>query len=136
MAVITIKTEQVGCRKPGCKRRLLIPHRHHRKCESVFRGAFSHTKSKSKKYKAFVKRYYQFHPDDVVILCPWHHCEIHKKYDKVIKKHIHKRMKRLRDFSWGEAQDLMFELEELCKEWEKEKTPGLNPVFCNFKGEI
>lgn len=135
VALITIKTTEVGCRKFNCQRRGLRPHRHHRGMASLFRGAFVHSpkKRKSKEYRALVKRYDEYHPDDIVLLCPWHHCEIHKIYDELISAFAFKVKKRMRNLSWGQAADLMMQFEEMCKEWEKEDTPGLNPVLCNFE---
>ena len=131
MVKLKIKTDAIGCRKPGCKYRLLIPHRHHRKCESLFVHAFVSVdrKRKTKRYREFVKRYKAFREQDVILLCPWHHCEIHLAYEPIIFSHLNKPPEV---FTWKQAWALMNELEEHCRDWEEEETDGVHPDMCGF----
>ena len=130
--IVRVETKSVGCRKPGCSRRMVITHRHHRRCETLFVRGFGHIPQKrvTKRYKKFVKRYESFDPRDVVVLCPWHHCEIHLGYDAVILQDKAIRCKVLRDYTWPQADALMRKLRQLCYEWEELKTPGMDPVEC------
>lgn len=132
MPIVKVKTEKVGCRKPGCTRRMSITHRHHRRCETLFVRGYGHIPHKkvSKKYKKFKARYESFDPRDIVVLCAWHHCEVHLGYDAVILQDKAIRCKVLRDYTWPQADALMRKLRQLCYEWEELKTPGMDPVEC------
>jgi hypothetical protein len=84
----------------------------------------------TKKYKEFCKRYELFNPQDVLVLCAYHHCEIHLMYDPIIAERRIKLNRVLGDFTWEQAHDLMRTLRRLCYNWEKEETPGRNPKDC------
>lgn len=128
MVRLTIKTDGIGCRKPGCKHRLDIPHRHHRRYESLFITFFGrHRRNKSEKYEALRKRYEEFRPEDTVVLCGWHHAEIHKIYNQIVREDCAQRLKPLDRYSWKQAHSLMNKLHDACTEWEIERTPGVNP---------
>lgn len=132
MPVVNLETKEVGCRKPGCKRRMEPTARHHRKCESMFIRGFAHIPSKcdSRRYKRFKTRYESFNPRDVVVLCAWHHCEIHLIYDRIIDAYRRREFRILTDFTWEQADGLMAHLKDVCREWEQRDTPGRNPVDC------
>lgn len=87
---------------------------------------------KTKKYKQFCDRYYSFRREDTVVLCPWHHCEIHEIYSRIIAKDTSTRKKPLSRYSWKQAFALMDRLKDTCLEWEEETTPGRNPELCGF----
>lgn len=89
-------------------------------------------KRRTKKYKEFCERYEAFDPRDVVVLCAYHHCEIHLLYDPVIGKRRIRLMKILGDFTWHEANKLMRTLRRLCYDWEQEETPGVDPIECTL----
>lgn len=128
--VIKVDASEVGCRKPGCKRKLAIPQRHHRAYHTLFIRAFR-DRANTKKYKRLVKRYNAFVEADVVRLCAWHHCEIHNEYGEVIRRFVRQaRRLHLMLLSWKEAEQLMLELTQYCLEWEKRETPGCNPKLC------
>lgn len=129
MVRLTIKTDAIGCQKPGCKRRLDIPHRHHRRCETLFIHAFSrHKRNKSEKYKELQERYSLFRDEDTIQICSWHHAEIHLIYDKIIRADASQRLRSLDRYSWKQAHSLMNKLRQACVEWEEEKTPGADPT--------
>lgn len=127
MVKLRVKVDEVGCRKPGCKRRLTIPQRHHRRHQLAFVLAFQRVGMSGKRFKEFCDRYHSFHPDDLVDLCEWHHAEIHAIYDEIIDRDIQHRRKTLGSYSWKQAESLMKKLEKACLDWEKKKTPGINP---------
>ncbi len=132
MPTINLMTNEVGCRKPGCKHRLEKTARHHRGCETMFiRGMGNSPPMKgTKRYRSLVQRYASFNPRDVIVLCDWHHCEIHLIYDPIIAKRRLELVKILGDFTWAEADKLMGQLRKLCREWEKKDTPGRDPGDC------
>lgn len=129
MVKLRIKTAAVGCQKPGCKRRLDIPHRHHRRCETLFIHAFGRDKrNKSEKFIELRDRYSLFREEDTIQICGWHHAEIHLIYDDIIRQDTYKRLRSLDRYSWKQANSLMDKLRQACLEWEKEKTPGVDPT--------
>ena len=133
MPVITIKTDAIGCTKPSCKRRLLITHRHHRRQETLFINAYrlrGPKKTKDDRYQRLLQIYNEFRKQDTVIVCPWHHCEIHLLYDQEIHDDQRMRRKRLRDYTWPQANSLMNKLRQLCLDWETETSPGVDPTEC------
>lgn len=132
-ALIKIKTDDVGCRKPSCSHRLSLTHRHHRRQETLFINAYrlkGPKKTKDERYARLWRKYHKFDPKDTIIICPWHHCEIHLLYDAEIRQDQEQRLKRLRDYTWPQSNSLMKKLEKLCLEWEVETTPGTDPVEC------
>lgn len=133
-ALIKIKTGEVGCRKPGCKHRSSVTHRHHRRQETLFINAYrlrGPKKTKDERYARLVRKYEEFRPDDTVTICAHHHCEIHLLYDAEILQDQEQRRKRLRDYTWPQAYSLMNKLRQLCLEWEEETTPGNDPADCD-----
>ncbi len=133
MPKINLKTSEVGCRKPGCKRRMEPTARHHRRCETMFVRAYEKhlDKRKTKRYKAFCKRYDSFDPRDIEVLCAYHHCEIHLIYDDLIHRDKMKRRKTtLIDYTWSQANALMSKLSKECYGWMERATPGRNPEDC------
>ncbi len=132
MPTINLKMSEVGCRKPGCKHRLEKTARHHRGCETMFiRGFAKHPDVRKKqRYHKLCKRYERFEPKDVIVLCDWHHCEIHLIYDPIIAERRVELQKILGEFTWAEADKLMGQLRKLCREWEKKETPGRDPKDC------
>ena len=133
MPVIKLEVKEVGCRKPGCRRRMESTARHHRKCETMFIRAYAKhpDKAKTKRYKAMCERYESFDPRDVEILCAFHHCEIHLIYDDMIFRDKEKRRKTsFIDYTWSQANAVMSKLSKECYEWMKRETPGRNPEDC------
>lgn len=133
MAKVRIKTDEVGCRKPGCKRKLSRPVRHHRAMQSLFINAYRKAgkkKTGSVMYKQLRKRYEEFRDGDCVLLCEHHHCEIHLRYDQIILDDQADRRRPLRKYTWPQAKSLMKKLEAECLEWEEETTPGVDPDEC------
>lgn len=90
--------------------------RHHVRSQKLFVHHFRH-KRKSRKYKDFVKRYYEFSKEDIVLVCRDHHGEVHRLYARVIAKHCWKLRLRLRDFTWKQAEILMKDFELEFNEW-------------------
>lgn len=133
-ALIKIKTSEVGCRKPNCKRRTAITHRHHRRQETLFVNAYrlkGPKKTKDERYWKLEQKYNEFRVEDTVIICAHHHCEIHLLYDVEIFDDQLMRHKRLRDYTWPQAYSLMNKLRQLCLDWETEITPGVDPIECD-----
>ncbi|KKK51413.1 hypothetical protein LCGC14_3115190, partial [marine sediment metagenome] len=130
---ITVNISDVGCTKPKCAHRLEVTHRHHRRQETLFINAYhlrGPKKTKDDKYWRLCNTYEEFRPEDTVIICPWHHCEIHLLYDQTIHDDQRMRCKRLRDYTWPQAYSLMNKLRQLCLDWETEPSPGVDPVEC------
>lgn len=90
----------------------------------MFVSSFIRTKYREQTYKDFVARYYKFLPEDVVDLCAEHHLEIHVLYDKIIQQDLQLTKKKLRDYSWAEAESLMSKLGRRCGVWLKTETRG------------
>lgn len=105
------------CAKPNCDARFTV--RHHRGGEFRYLRIMAH-QSKSKEYKAFAARYYEFHPDDVVEICHDHHEEIHVLYwERITDSH---RMIRLG--GWPRVRALVTRARKLCDKWLLTETPG------------
>ncbi|KKN88123.1 hypothetical protein LCGC14_0251950 [marine sediment metagenome] len=134
MPKINLELKDVGCRKPGCQRRMEPTSRHHRQNESLFINAFGdrHAKMRTKTYKALVQRYASFDERDIIRICNWHHCEIHLMYDEAINEDRQLHLKPMLEYTWQEANSLMRALRKLCYKWEKEETPGRDPADCTF----
>lgn len=82
-------------------------------------------RSRTKAYREFKKRYLEFHPEDIVPLCVWHHDEIHGEYVRIIRDRIAlKDYRPLHDWTWEEANELMAELRKYCRAWLDRETPG------------
>lgn len=74
---------------------------------------------------AFVRRYLEFRPEDVVLVCEAHHSEIHLIYDRIIaedRRHTHTQLSK---YSWRMARRLMRKLEAACDKWLRESSPGI-----------
>jgi hypothetical protein len=78
-------------------------------------------------YEALLKRYWEFRVGDIVLICEWHHAEIHKLYDRIIAEFRQKLGKPLRMASWEEAEELMQRMEAACEAWLQQESPGYNP---------
>jgi len=112
------------CAKPGCTG--TYTHRHHMGCETMWIRAFA-SKRRSKKYKAFLRRYMQYRKTDVIEICERHHEEAHWLYGAVITREIRKRhFKLLKNYTWQEAEEMMQVLRKFCKVWLEKETPGRN----------
>lgn len=72
-------------------------------------------------------RYEKFLDRDIVLLCSWHHCEIHRHYTWIIQDLV------MRHRLLGKAiriRDVVLTLrrcKSTCKRWLSLITPGLNP---------
>lgn len=84
------------------------------------------------RYEEFRKRYYRFHPNDTVLLCSYHHAEIHALYDIIIQR-SKKAHGRLYLFTWKQAHKLMAELSDACDVWLKKRTPGISSATLTRK---
>lgn len=80
-------------------------------------------------YRNFVKRYYEFRPEDTQHVCLHHHAEIHLIYDKLIRADLRRTRKALRNYSWNQANMLMDTLAAAFEEWFKKETPGADPAI-------
>lgn len=117
----------VSCAKPNCT--ASFTQRHHKRHEKLFIVAWAPIKSKatSAYYKAFVARYEEFHPDDIVSLCPDHHAEVHWDYRTLISEAIFQAGRSLHSFTWPQAEALMSDLATYCDEWLQTETFGMDP---------
>lgn len=123
------------CLKPHCDRHMLA--RHHVKMESLWLhlGNQLITLPEKKgwtfqKINEIERRYHEFRPEDVRLICNWHHGEIHLLYDIELDKWIKKlNNKPLNKYSWTEAQNLMTRFEKVFNIWIKKVTPGVDPKF-------
>lgn len=88
---------------------------------------FAH-KRRRPTYRRYALRYAEFHPQDVVAICSWHHEEIHLLYLSIINKHRDRNLVPLRDWTWEQAHALIDELVDFCDRWLKKDTPGVHPV--------
>lgn len=113
------------CSKPACTHTDSKLARHHRKYESLIIGCFE--RQGGRRWLALSRRYYDFRPQDIVVLCEWHHREIHELYKVIVSKHVRKIGRRIQQWSWTEADILMKELDAVCKRWLKLITPGSPP---------
>lgn len=126
MALIKIKTKDIGCQKRKCRRRLKLTHRHHKAHEKLFIGVWAGVK-RGKDYKELVDRYLEFRPEDVIHVCDQHHAEIHHIYRDIIYEHQVAARIPLIAFTWPRAKRLMKAMRDECNEWLKEDTPGMSP---------
>jgi hypothetical protein len=115
--------------KPVCKvashTRL---HRHHKAHPKIWFGVFL-KRAGEPRFQELIKRYNEFRPEDTVLICDWHHCEIHAIYDEIIAKDRRRTGVRLAKYRWGQAERLMRDLTKACDDWLKKRTPGLDPAL-------
>lgn len=123
------------CSKPNCDRSHL--HRHHIKHEALWIH-MKVTDNESRRMKGWTPefkeklktRYDLFLPEDVSVICAWHHAEIHFEYDRLIEKdQMLKKYKALGSYSVAEAKALMKKFRRHFNVWIKKTTPGLDPAF-------
>jgi hypothetical protein len=112
------------CAKPNCSTGNVVLHRHHKGCEAMFVRHLRETRGGQLRYRAFVQRYFMFHPEDVVKICEDHHAEIHKLYMPIIRRYLRRVRKGINDLSWDEVDALRSELIEYCDRWLTRETRG------------
>ena len=100
-----------------------VLHRHHLGHEHMWLTVWQ-WRIEQPKFIAFAKRYYEYREGDIVRICSSHHREIHEIYDGIIQRHIASRGVSLREYTWGDAHDLMNQLRQRCRKWLKRQTPG------------
>lgn len=130
---IKLNLAESGCRKPGCKRRFDGPiHRHHVRNDKWFLTLwkrFGPPEKDRSTLRYLNARYHSFRKQDVVNLCSWHHAEIHILYEArralLIKETRTLYGSYMHD--WKAAIYLMRKFKQICREWLKEDTPGINP---------
>lgn len=116
-----------GCPKPNCSTGSDTLERHHRRHEAMWLAVWRSKRKGEQRFIRFVGRYKRFDPRDVTRICDWHHAEIHSIYDEIIQADMRMRSKRLQDYSWDEANELMSKLERRFWTWLGEPSPGLSP---------
>jgi hypothetical protein len=114
-----------ACAKPRCEWLGASLHRHHRKHEALWLAPWARRQSEVQ-WRAFVRRYKEFRPEDVVLICEHHHAEIHSIYDQIIADDCAKTGLPLYLYSWKQGRVLMRRLEEACKEWLQHPTSGID----------
>jgi len=92
----------------------------------MWHGIWASRRANEARFRAFVARYFEFRPEDCVVICVSHHAEIHAIYDQIIRQDISATGKSLYKYSWQEAERLMAKLEAACRKWEKDETPGID----------
>lgn len=112
------------CKKPGCTR--LPVQRHHKGSEHAWVVYFQH-KHLQARYREWVRRYYEFRDEDCVDICAHHHEEIHHRYGRIFSKYCRRFDKKLKDFSWTEAEQLTEALRAYCDRWLLRETRGMEP---------
>lgn len=88
-------------------------------------GAWAH-RGQEPKWKAFVKRYYEYREEDIVRICLPHHAEIHSIYDAIIADDMARTGLPLYLYSWKQGKILMRRLTDACAEWLTQETPGID----------
>lgn len=88
-------------------------------------GAWAH-RTQEAKWKAFVKRYYEYREEDTVRICLPHHAEIHSIYDEIIAEDMAIVGLPLYLYSWKQGRLLMQKLRDTCNIWLRQKTPGID----------
>lgn len=79
-------------------------------------------------FEDMVERYHEYNPDDIVYICAAHHAEVHKLYDKIIRRDmVQRRIASLYSYSRSMGEQLMDEMHKACMEWLQKETPGLDP---------
>jgi len=114
------------CAKSGCKHRELM-HRHHTSHQWMFVIAFAQSHAKRKKYRQFVRRYSSFNKEDIELLCPGHHGQIHEVYDHIILRSVSRTLKPLAEYTWSQANILMSALRTTYYKWKEIETEESNP---------
>lgn len=92
----------------------------------MFFGVWARRRAGEEKFQAFIERYNQFLPEDVVLICGEHHAEIHCIYDKIINDDRTLTRTPFAKYSWAQAERLMEKLTKACNEWLKRQTAGIN----------
>lgn len=141
---IKIELNDVGCQKPGCKRRFSTPNRHHMRHEKRWINLWSRFPPPHwRRLGEFIpsrhillrikERYYQFRPQDTVRLCIFHHAEIHMIYEGIYRSAEAKFKLPWKAFGWREAIYVMRECKIHCKKWMQHPSPGVNPRRAGWK---
>jgi hypothetical protein len=91
----------------------------------MFVAAFTHRGGR--RWYQLMQRYEEFRPEDIIVICEWHHREIHELYWLIVMKHMKRLKLTPRDFSWKQADILMRDLAKCCDRWLKVVTPGSPP---------
>ena len=115
------------CRKKRCRTGDFVLHRHHKGHQYAIVMAFARRRKREAKYRKFVKRYFEYHPDDIEHVCSSHHREIHEIYTEIVYATCCALEKTLEDFTWAEAEALMSRLISRCNQWLDTQTPGATP---------
>jgi len=131
---LKISLSEVGCQKPGCRRKLLTPHRHHTGNEAfliselriVLRWGILNEELK-RVYSSLIRRYNKFLPKDTVTLCPWHHAEIHEIFEHMYFEMRSKDSTPIHLMTPGQFLRFRHAFRSACSGWMKEVTPGVNP---------
>ena len=89
-------------------------------------GVWASRRRGEDKWEAFIKRYFEFHDEDVALLCANHHAEIHARYDVVIQADVVRLGRPLSQYTWAQAELLMDKMEVVFREWMLEETPGID----------
>lgn len=122
----------VGCAKHGCScNSHALLQRHHRSHEAMWIGIWAKRRRGETRFEALKKRYHEFRPEDVVLVCNVHHPEIHQIYDEIIRRHKFSLEKGLSQYTWAEADILMALLRKACDEWLTTETPGIESEELN-----
>ena len=115
-----------GCAKPKCKTGDFVIHRHHKGHQYLFVMAFT-SKAGQPRYERFVKRYFEYRPEDIVPLCSSHHRAIHEIYEEIITAHCKSYHRPPRLWTWGMAEVLMGDLIARCNKWLQRPSRGAEP---------
>lgn len=116
-----------GCMKPSCLWNHAPLHRHHKRHQALWLGPWAH-RGAEPQWNKFVARYHEFREADIVVLCSFHHAEIHSIYDKIIAEDSAKLALPLYLYSWAQGRRLMDKLEAECLRWLGTETPGIDPA--------
>lgn len=125
-----LNSVRATCTKPTCAGTFL--HRHHIKHEALWlwlREADNRHKDWTDELvKDMNMRYHEFRKEDIVVVCSWHHAEIHMLYINILENNQRRKCyKALADYSFKEAQTLMRHFEKACQKWLTKVTPGIDP---------
>lgn len=99
-------------------------------------GIWRLTRADDPRFQSLKHRYNKFRPEDTVLICDWHHAEIHLQYDMLIRARAKSLGKSLSHFTWEEAEDLMADLRKVCQKWMRQRTPGTDPLGFKREREI
>jgi len=117
----------LGCSKPGCATGSRRFHRHHRANERFFLRQAQPQHGGKAWYKAMQARYDEFREDDIVLLCDWHHEEVHQLYYKRLDRWLSRHGEMFWKWSRPQILEAMNDLRQLCRNWERKPTPGCKP---------